>query len=93
MAKQSGLAERTDATLSVSDEPSEHLSTEPVPPEEPVTPPKETPPAPPPGVPEPPSEVPPETPPDVPQPPGEVPPAPPPEVPLESSDGLIAGNV
>ena len=88
MAKQSKLAERTGAALSADGEPFE-----PVPSEEPVTPPKETPPAPPPGFPEPPSEVPPETPPDVPQPPGEVPPAPPPEVPLESSDGLIAGNV
>jgi hypothetical protein len=73
MAIEPESSEQKDATLAVGGEPSE-----PVPPEEPVTP-KETPVPSPQEYPEPPGEIPPETPPDVPQLPGELPPAPPPE--------------
>ena len=74
MAIQSESPEQMDALRAEGGEPSQ-----PVPPEEPVTPPKETPEAPPVEYPEPPGEIPPETPQEWPQPPGELPPATPPE--------------
>ena len=74
MAMQSESSEQKDATLAFGGEPSE-----PVPAEEPVIPPNETPQTPPEEYPEPPGEIPPETPPEVPHSPDEVPPAPPPE--------------
>ena len=86
MAIQSESSEKKGALRVVGGEPSQ-----PVPPEDPVTPPKETPEAPPQEFPEPPGEIPPETPPDVTQPPGEFPPAPPPELRPGSYDGVIAG--
>lgn len=85
MAVQSERSEQKGLASMVDGEPSD-----PVPPEEPVTPPKETPDTPPVEYPAPPDEIPPKTPDDIPQLPGEVPVAPPPEVFSGHRDGLTS---